>query len=164
MRAITVQQPWADVIARGVKDVENRKASPTWRGWFGVHAGTRWSDRGAADPRIVRAYEGWRWWKEPGVLDSTGFIRGAIIAVAHLDDAHPDCGGQCGAADWSEASYEEYGGGRVVSVHHLVLGDVVALERPVYCRGSLPLGWRVDEIPEAEVLLQVPQLRTGWAT
>lgn len=43
MRALTVRQPWAGLIARGVKDVENRTWQPTIDigTRFAVHAGRR---------------------------------------------------------------------------------------------------------------------------
>ena len=47
MRALTVRQPWAGLIAHGIKNVENRTWAPT-RGLyigdrFAIHAG-RWDD------------------------------------------------------------------------------------------------------------------------
>lgn len=39
--AITIHQPWADLIVRGVKDIENRPWPTRLRGWILVHAGKK---------------------------------------------------------------------------------------------------------------------------
>ena len=39
MKAITVQQPYAHLIGRGEKFVENRTWGTGYRGWLGIHAG-----------------------------------------------------------------------------------------------------------------------------
>lgn len=52
MRALTVKQPWASLIASGVKRIENR----TWKPpktlapgeRFAIHAGSGWDKRGEA--------------------------------------------------------------------------------------------------------------------
>lgn len=41
MRALTVKQPWAELIITGLKDVENRSRRTTFRGRFAVHTGLR---------------------------------------------------------------------------------------------------------------------------
>jgi len=43
MKALTVRQPWAGLIARGIKDIENRTWAPTLAlgDRFAVHAGRR---------------------------------------------------------------------------------------------------------------------------
>lgn len=48
MKAITVRQPWAECIARGVKLVENRSRPTTHRGPLAIHAGARPSDQAGA--------------------------------------------------------------------------------------------------------------------
>jgi len=41
MRAITIHQPWAELIVRGEKDVENRSWRTHHRGPLLIHAGAR---------------------------------------------------------------------------------------------------------------------------
>lgn len=38
MKCLSVRQPWADLLVRGPKDVENRTWSTTHRGWILIHA------------------------------------------------------------------------------------------------------------------------------
>lgn len=91
-RALSVRQPWAELILRGVKSVENRTWTTPWRGLLIVHAGQRWDPAGAAtaaargvsvDPTAPRGY----------------------LGVAVLVDVHPDTGccrpwGEPGAFHW----------------------------------------------------------------
>lgn len=39
MKCLSVRQPWADLIVKGVKDVENRAWATTYRGPLLIHAG-----------------------------------------------------------------------------------------------------------------------------
>jgi hypothetical protein len=40
MKALTIKQPWASLIARGVKDIENRTWRTKFRGRIYIHAST----------------------------------------------------------------------------------------------------------------------------
>lgn len=161
IRCITVQQPWAFAITRG-KNIENRSQNVRYRGLLAIHAGLRWSHRGAGDGRVMAAAVRFgdnltvaglqtltgRLGSQTGArraLDRR-FPGGAIIAVCELTDCHPATG--C-CAPWGD---DEYDGKRV---HHLVLERVRALETPIPCTGRLGL-WR----PPAEVL----PLLTGGAS
>jgi len=46
MKALSIRQPWADLIARGIKDVENRTWSTKVRGIILIHAGKRFDHEG----------------------------------------------------------------------------------------------------------------------
>jgi hypothetical protein len=66
VKALTVRQPWAELIVRGRKNVENRPRRTHHRGLLVIHAGLRFDESG---PRIR------------GTLD-----RGAIIGVVDVVD------------------------------------------------------------------------------
>ena len=54
MRVLTVRQPWAQLIARGLKDIENRTWATRYRGPLLIHASaTPCSDRGLPTGRLV---------------------------------------------------------------------------------------------------------------
>lgn len=158
-RAVTVKHPWAKSIAAGAKDVENRKRGfpRFWRGPLLIHAGDRWSDRGAEDLRIRE------WWGEhqgfdPGfpvapTPNGDLFPRKSIVAVCELYDVH-DARDGCCESKWAETRYVESHGVVVDRVLHLMLEDVVELGRPVPCRGKLGL-WRPDPEVVASVLDQL---------
>src|SRR5262249_5426607 len=69
VRAITIRQPWAELIVRGEKDVENRSWRTRHRGPLLIHAG------GRAHRELF---------EEHGVPDSAE--RGAIIGVVEVVD------------------------------------------------------------------------------
>ena len=41
MTALSIKQPWAELILRGLKDVENRTWETAYRGQFIIHAGKK---------------------------------------------------------------------------------------------------------------------------
>ncbi len=69
MKALTVRQPWADAIARGLKRIENRTWRTDYRGQLLIHAGLSEED-------------------VPGRLRGR-LALGSIIALVHLDDCLP---------------------------------------------------------------------------
>lgn len=74
MKALTICQPYAELIARGEKIIENRdwRKLPTYRGPLAIHAG---KSRDWFDADIIT----------PGAFDALPF--GAFVAVADLIDA-----------------------------------------------------------------------------
>ena len=48
MKALSIQQPWAFLIVNGLKDIENRDWSTTFRGLIYVHAGKTLDTEGYA--------------------------------------------------------------------------------------------------------------------
>jgi len=86
MKAITIQQPWAEMIARGLKKVENRTWRTRHRGPLAIHAGKSM----AAMDRENAA----EWPKRYGVaLPQVGELTfGAIIAVVEVRDCVPVAG------------------------------------------------------------------------
>jgi hypothetical protein len=124
IRALTIRQPWAALIAHDDKRVENRTWGTAWRGQLLIHAAK------TADP-----FE-----SDAGPIAGDQ-VRSAIVATATLADCHlcecattgsADCQ-VCGCDLWAEP-------GRF----HWVLEDVRALPEPVLCSGSLGL-WRPRE-------------------
>jgi hypothetical protein len=156
---LTVQQPWAGAIAAGWKPIENRSWPTAYRGLLGIHAGLRWSRRGADDPRVVSAVagrlglSGERWDDARGYLKAGGatWPTGVVVAVAELVDVHPDAG--C-CRPWGEAEYVEAGGRRRTVIYHWCLENIRALAEPVPCLGRLGL-WTLPAEVAAEVWLQL---------
>lgn len=69
MKAITIQQPYAELIARGEKVIENRKWSTQYRGEIAIHAS---KSRELLDPDDLRNYP--------------EMAFGAVVATARLID------------------------------------------------------------------------------
>lgn len=54
MKALSIRQPWAWLVAHGHKDVENRVWETRFRGAFLIHAGKAWGPSERADLEYVR--------------------------------------------------------------------------------------------------------------
>lgn len=169
LQAITIQQPWAWAVAHGHKPIENRSRCP-WK--VGepllVHAGGRWSKRGAHDERIARAVAADADAHASGAyldidrlavdLTTRGLPRhghqfpaGAILGLVDLLDAHPDAG--C-CRPWGESLYAE-GGGRIrTDVIHLVVANARPLPHPRPWPGQLGR-WTVDGTSADAILEQL---------
>lgn len=133
VRALTIRQPWADaVLEPDGKNIENRTAGfpRSWRGTLLIHAGTGWSERGAADPRILDLF---------GFAPSVDRTAGCILGAVDLVDVHDDVG--C-CRPWGESEYVEAGGAVRTSLVHLVLDHPRTFDEPIPCRGRLGL-WRI---------------------
>lgn len=91
VRALTIHQPWASLVAAGVKTIETRSWRTDWRGTLLIHAGAhrppvvdfgRWS----VPPVIDAMCE----WNPDGTLAARHPLPlGAVVAVAHLDGVVP---------------------------------------------------------------------------
>lgn len=156
MRAITVKQPWASAIAHGHKLIENRSQQFAYRGPLAIQAGVSWSEHGARDERVVRAFYPFLYVSERVAerVDWAShhdlFPTRAIIAVAELVDCHMARGGCCGP--WGDRDYVTLAGSKVAT--HLVLADVRRLAEPVRASGVLGI-WKVSDGHVARVTEQL---------
>lgn len=121
MRALTVRQPWASAIVAGVKPVENRSrrlgASPGE--WIAIHAAKAEHADAGACRRL--------WPACPPVVPM-----GAIVGLALVQDEMPV----------EELEIDAEGARWVSGAWVLLIGQALALDEPVPCRGMLGL-WRV---------------------
>jgi DNA-binding CsgD family transcriptional regulator len=127
LRAITVRQPWARLLAAGVKTVESRARRVAYRGPVAIHAAES-IDEGAMT--VLAAGE--RPWGRRRALAGVRQELGVIVAVARLTGCHAADGECCGT--WA-------GRGR----WHLTLGGARALTDPVPVPdpGSPAMPWQV---------------------
>lgn len=110
MHIVSIKQPWATLIAQGVKDVENRSWSTNLRTLVAVHASLR------ADAQALPS----------GVScnpDGSPLALGAIVGVVRIIDCVQDC-----ASRWAEPG-----------AWHWVLDDATPLITPIPYRGRLGL-------------------------
>lgn len=138
-RALTLWQPWAGVVAAGLKLIENRPwCAPGWirgrRIW--LHAGRRYDKPSAvAITEALRDDE-----FMPPLAEVMGAILGStrVVGCVHHFEQVP-----AGQGRWWSGP------------HAWVLEDTVALTAPVACRGHQKL-WRVPD----EVRRVLPNLQT----
>ncbi|MGI5451457.1 hypothetical protein ACQEVM_37995 [Streptomyces sp. CA-243310] len=134
IRGITIRQPWTTCILTG-KDVENRPASWSWRGWLLLHAGLATERAPMRDPMVATAIRG------------RALPTRAVIGVARLTDCHQDAAGAALCSRWAQPD-----------AFHLVLVDVQELALPIpWLRGQLG-PWRPPQDLVDQVLLQLPHL------
>lgn len=128
MKALTLTQPWASLVALGVKSVETRSWSTAYRGPLAIHAAKGW-------PREAQeAYDDWHTCTNlPSVP-----VLGAVVAIARLVDVRP---AEVVAIEISEEERDAgyYAAGRFA----WILRDVIPLRNPIPVRGALSL-WEWD--------------------
>ena len=88
MKAITIKQPWALLVAAGVKTVENRSTNifGSYRGPLAVHSSRQVDRHALASPMVRDALRSLG--LVPGALPVLPL--GAVLAVVELVDVHHD--------------------------------------------------------------------------
>ncbi len=97
MKALTVRQPWASLISLGVKRIETRSWSTSFRGPLAVHAGRALPPKGdlhIGDYTVMwNGDDTWGMARHRPTYDQSTWVRrlplGAVVAVADLVDVVP---------------------------------------------------------------------------
>lgn len=143
MKALTLTQPWATLVAIGAKRVETRSWSTKYRGPIAIHAAKNLDPVGgqAGLIRLCEQTEPFR----TALRDYRRIHLGGILAVAELVDVLPTGDHTLsrvrthGANDW-ELDFGDYSPNR----YAWFLGNVQRIEPPINARGAQGL-WTVDE-------------------
>lgn len=115
MKALSVKQPWAYLLVAGLKDVENRSWSTSYRGTLLIHASLR-PDHGAV--RLLRS----------GLLAGRAQLDcGSLIGAVQLVDVI-----KTSRSDWAEKG-----------CYHWLIEEPELFEEPIPMRGALGL-WTPD--------------------
>jgi hypothetical protein len=162
MRAITLTQPWATLVAIGAKCIETRSWSTPYRGPIAIHA-AKGFPLGAQN--IARSEPFASVLREAGFISPSELPRGSVVATARLVDVLPiqskPAGGHCVAPDdeglmrvWHPTELAGVKGhySDITTEHEALFGDystpgrfgwvlegVEALPAPVPARGALGL-------------------------
>lgn len=133
MRALSLTQPWAGLVAAGIKRYETRSWRTSYRGALAIAATL--NDRNGrrqlvSDAALLHVCE------QSGLVPGAWPL-GAIVAVCRLVDCVPtiDVRLPDDSVEWIAGDFSP---GR----YAWKLEDVRALEAPIPCRGSLGL-WRM---------------------
>jgi hypothetical protein len=148
MKALTLTQPWATLVAIGAKRIETRSWSTQYRGPLAIHAA-----KGIKEEHFVLARFG-EFQKAlspfyPEVLHQHSYPTwplGAIIAVCELTDCLEIQPLSFIIPDKPERSFGDYTPGRFA----WILGNVHQLKEPIPAHGALGLWTFAGEIPEKE--------------
>lgn len=155
MRALTVTQPWAGLLAAGIKRIENRPRTPPAHllaEQFAIHA-SREFDQAAMrrvieiDPRLAldhpesltrrdRLFE---------QMTTTSCVVGVATLVTYVTDVRQ-------IAEYTTHDQERWFFGPI----GYVLRDAIALRDPVACKGMLGF-WTLPEEVERKVRKQIAE-------
>jgi hypothetical protein len=119
VKTLTIKQPWASLIATGLKDVENRSWKTSYRGPLLIHAGAAYDKPGARKAAEILDIH------SDSLLDTP---QSAIIAIVDIIDCVRNY-----PSPWS--CPEEY---------QWVLANPVTLDEPIARKGKLGL-WTPDD-------------------
>lgn len=134
MKALSLRQPWAWLVAAGLKDVENRTRPTSFRGRFYIHAGksSEIKVQGLGDEWIIQRLAGGevtRYWNAK--LD-----RGAIIGEATLVD--------CKFRDPYESA-DGFSKWHEVGCYGFTIADPKLYDESIPCKGTIfPLFFEVN--------------------
>ena len=158
MKALTLTQPWASLVAIGAKRNETRSWKTPYRGLIAIHAAKGFP--GVARDVCYRAP-----FREtlrahfPSVSSRVSVDMllpiSAVVAVARLVEIEPTGGLLIGARpqpEEPERSFGDYGPNRFI----WRLAEVVRLTEPVPCRGALGL-WTLHPAEVAAVEGRMPR-------
>ncbi|MDT9719152.1 ASCH domain-containing protein [Paenibacillus sp. ClWae2A] len=152
MKAVTIIQPWATLVALGVKTLETRSWATKHRGPLAIHAGQKVDKEACLIPQIREAL------LKHGINDWRDLTTGAVIAKAVLNDVwainHPfKNGGLIERVSTDTGRFLTWGGYMPDEYHFgdysdgrfaWQLDDVVQLQEPVPAKGQLSL-WNWEE-------------------
>lgn len=157
LRAVTVCQPWAWLIAEGHKPVENRTCAWMFKaalhGELAIHAGkaeTHFTDHAMGMVRHAERDKP----KHLRMVGAGDFVKGAIVAVVRLVSIETEAAARRRYKDDPDALM--YVEGPVC----LILERVWKVPEPVACRGMQGL-WMVPEEVAAEVVGQLGMKKAG---
>jgi hypothetical protein len=155
MKAISITQPWATLIAQGAKRIETRSWKTSYRGPLAIHASKGlpgWvADVVRSNPQFAAALGNLF---EPRGRVLGDLPRGCIIATCQLFSVEP-IGANAVGWDWisarrrrysypitdAERAFGDYTPGR----YAWLLADVQPLDAPVPAKGALGLWeWQVQ--------------------
>lgn len=139
MKALTLTEPWATLVALGEKRIETRSWSTNYRGPLAIHSGKgypKWAKDLIVTSPFRESLNGWGW--------ARPFHHGKIIAITSLCDVQPTQNILPDISD-QEWAFGDYARGR----YAWVLGETTFLSFPIECRGALGLWTPPPELEQA---------------
>jgi len=134
MKAITIMQPWASLIAVGAKTIETRSWKTNYRGPIAIHASARMNSEGK---RLIKESE---WLTLSGYTVKPCIPLGCVIATTDLVDCCTTEHLRRRIIDVREFRLGNFNAGR----YGWILENVRPLTVPVPAKGNLGI-WEWDE-------------------
>lgn len=137
MKAITIKQPWATLIALGEKKFETRSWQTKYRGPLAIHAGKS-IDKDACEDSWIKGVL-----QEHGITSYKDLPTGAVLATVELVDcykveatlAYVSVLSKGKSVDGLEVAFGDYTEGR----YAWELADLHVLTNPIVAKGQLSL-------------------------
>lgn len=148
MKAITLWQPWASLVAIGKKMHETRSWPTDYRGPLLITAASIWND----ELRQLARSEPFLSALMVNPVDQKPLPLGCVVAVSELMDVYPtrdESGKPCHYNDLDRA-FGDWNAGR----YAWRLANVRKLREPVPCRGAQKL-WNPSALIVAKVMAQL---------
>jgi hypothetical protein len=136
MKALSIIQPFASLIALGAKNIETRSWPTKHRGWIAIHSSKAFSDA----CQMFCSSEPCRSELKKGFDTIRDLPRGAIIAVARISDCSPTTEFMRAKLFKNQLAFGDFSNGRFA----WFLTSVIPLTRPIPCKGALGL-WTPPE-------------------
>lgn len=141
MKAITIKQPWATLIALGEKKFETRSWQTKYRGIIAIHAGKS-IDKNACNDSWIKGVL-----KEHGITSYNDLPTGAFLATAELVECHKVIATLGYVSVFTngktieglEVAFGDYTEGR----YAWELDNLKVLDEPIEAKGQLSL-WNWD--------------------
>lgn len=132
MKAITLYQPWATLMAIGAKTIETRSWSTPYRGPLAIHAGKNRSELMAfTDPEFYNPLS------RAGYRVPRDLPLGAMLCIVELVECFPT--GDPLAVPMSEGAFGDYSPGRFGWQTRMI----EVFDTPIPCNGAMGLWeWR----------------------
>lgn len=139
MKALSLTQPWASLVAWGGKRIETRSWSTSYRGPLAIHAAKGWPVQARRLITVAPFHDeairaGYGSSPAPGVWPDP-YPLGAIVATCHLIDCWRTTDVRLKDITPRERAFGDYGRGRFA----LILAQVEALPTPIPASGALGL-------------------------
>ncbi len=162
MKALSLTQPWASLVALGAKRVETRSWPTSYRGPLAIHAAAGLGPVGGK--RGLRDLVGEQPFRKVLLGTVSGYVPpweiadvlplGAILAVCELTDCRSTGRDMYGPAWLEGLSEQELAfGDFTYGRYGWTLDNICALPEPIPCRGALGL-WA----PPADVLARLQEV------
>jgi hypothetical protein len=147
LKALTLYQPWATLVAIGAKRIETRSWATRYRGPLGIHASLNKRFAGMRSKNYICGnlpFNGVLTKGIQGISALTFMPFGAIIAICNLDHCQKikPLGLPSDLPPEPERSFGDYTPGRYM----WFLQDIRKLDQPIFVKGSMGL-WDWDEGP-----------------
>lgn len=137
MKALTLTQPWATLVAIGAKWVETRSWGTNYRGPLAIHAAKGFP----AEARDLLLREPFSSTLHRAGVITSDLPLGSVVAICRLLDCFEMTEEWIAAVKEPERSFGHYEPGRFA----WILGKVERLAEPIPAKGSLGLWWWQDE-------------------